>query len=496
MTSTLELSNLKKSLVKLKQQKLKRLARHSAFAFAQYVAPAEYQWGWHHAILYRYLDAFARKQIPLLIIEMPPGHGKSEGLSRNLPAYIHGRDPDARIIGTSYTQDLAAEMNRDVQRCIDGEKYRELFPNTRLGGSNVRALAGLPRRNADIFDVAGHRGYYKAAGIGVGITGRRFDYGLIDDPVKDRETANSPTMREAQWRWYNSVFRTRRARNAVIGIVGTRWHEDDLIGRIKSKAAENPRAPQPVVLTLPAIATDDRHPEDPRKPGEALWPWFKSLADLEQEQESDPLDFSALYQQNPRGEGAVEWDGALFPPSIWFDDWPNDLILRVIALDPSKGKDAKHGDYSAFAIVSISKDGSTIWVEGDLARRGTTQIVADGFGLAERFTRETSGILDGFGVEANAFQELLADDFIRYSKAAGFMLPIYKINNSVNKIVRIRRLTPHLTAKNIRFRATPGTRLLIQQMKGFPVGSHDDGPDALEMAIRLAWELWKGKRGK
>lgn len=478
------------------EEKCRRRARRNLFAFAQLVAPSDYQWGWHHNVLYRSLQTFAEKRIPLLIIEMPPGHGKSEGLSRNLPAFIFGQNRDARIIGTSHTLDLAAEMNRDVQRIMDGDAYRGLFPETRLGAQNVRTLSAMPRRNSDIFDITGARGYYKAAGVGVGITGRRFDYGLIDDSVKDRESANSPTFRDGQWRWYNSVFRSRAAKGAVIGIVGTRWHEDDLIGRIKKRAAENSKAPQPVVLTLPALMDDRRHPEDPRQFGEALWPWFKPKEELEQERESDPLDFTALYQQDPRAEGATEWGADLFPDSIWFDDWPDDLTLLVISLDPSKGKDSKHGDYGAFVALARDRAG-TLWVEAHLGRWPTTRIVAEGIEFSRRVKEEAGAHLEGFGVESDQFQELLADEFIRQTAAAGFTLPIYKMTTgNVNKEVRIRRLTPEFTRKKTRFRSTPGTRLLVEQLKQFPTGKYDDGPDAMEYARRLAIFIQNGKRAK
>jgi len=96
-------------------------------------------------------------------------------------------------------------------------------------------------------------------------------------------------------------------------------------------------------------------------------------------------------------------------------------------------------------------------------------------------------------VEANQFQHLLADEFTTATRDEGFILPVYKILNTVAKVVRIRRLTPELTSRNIRFRNTPGTRLLVEQMRHFPVADHDDGPDALEMARRLGQRLWAEK---
>lgn len=465
------------------------LARRHLGDFARHVAPDGYVWNWHHAVFYRWLDDFARGRRTRVIVEAPPGHGKSEGCSRNLPAYLFGVNPDARVIAASYTQDLAAEMNRDVQRIMDSPRYGELFPASRLGGTNVRSLSGKPRRNSDLFDIPGRRGYYRAAGVGVGITGRRFDRGIIDDPFKDREEANSAAHRERVWRWFTSTFFSRQAKGAGILITCTRWHEDDLVGRLKKLIAEGQIEPFDV-LTLPAVATDDPHPEDPRKPGEALWPWFRTGDQLEEMRRLEPRDFYALYQQDPRAEGGTEWPAECFPASIWFDDWPKDLVFLVFGIDPSKGKRASSGDYSAIVALGRSRDG-TLWVEADLARRPTTRIVADGIDMAARVSAETGLPADGIGVESDQFQELLADEWLRVSRSTGFTAPVYKmLTGGVEKETRIRRLTADVTTKNFRFRATPGTRLLVRQLQQFPVGDHDDGPDGLEYARRLAVTLW------
>jgi predicted phage terminase large subunit-like protein len=181
-------------------------------------------------------------------------------------------------------------------------------------------------------------------------------------------------------------------------------------------------------------------------------------------------------------EGA-EWPPEYFPDSMWFDDWPNDLTIKVMSLDPSKGKDAKHGDYSA--LVKLGRDrGGMLWCEADMARRPTSQIVGDSIDQSRGFQP------DAFGVEVNQFQELLADDIAEQSQESGIMLPIVPIDNRINKQVRIRRIGPLLARGAIRFRAGhPGTELLVMQLREFPEGNYDDGPDALEMALRImtAW---------
>jgi hypothetical protein len=165
-----------------------------------------------------------------VIVEMPPRHGKSEGTSRRLPAFLFGAAPAARVVLACHTADLAQEMSRDVRNVLDGDAYRAVFPAAGL------TKGRRDRERADLFDVAGG-GSFKAVGIGGGLSGRGFTHGVIDDYVKDREEANSPAHRERVWRWYTSVFHTRQAKDAGILITATRWHEDDLIGRLKRKVA-------------------------------------------------------------------------------------------------------------------------------------------------------------------------------------------------------------------------------------------------------------------
>ena len=227
---------------------------------------------WHHRLLCEYLDDFTKKKIRRLMVFMPPRHGKSELVSRKLPAYIFGCNPDANIISTSYSADLAQRMNRDVQRIIDSPAYGELFPETKLFGKNIRTVTGHALRNSDIFEIVGHRGSYRGAGVGGGITGMGGDYIIIDDPIKNREEANSSTYRKKLWEWYTSTLYTRQEKEGSILITLTRWHEDDLAGRLLELAEKDPQADQWEVLLLPAVAEKERHPRDPRQEGEALWP--------------------------------------------------------------------------------------------------------------------------------------------------------------------------------------------------------------------------------
>lgn len=174
----------------------------------------------------------------------------------------------------------------------------------------------------------------------------------------------------------------------------------------------------------------------------------------------------------------AEWPGEYFPDSIWTDYWPKSFMAAAMALDPSKGKDARTGDYSAFVFAGVDTDWM-IWIDANLAIRPTPQIVEDGFQLFSEWRPQA------FVVEINAYQELLGSEFLRVAAQKRVELPVYGINNSVKKEVRIRSVGPYLAKSRFRFRNNAGTRLLVQQLRDFPEGEHDDGPDALEMSIRM-----------
>jgi PBSX family phage terminase large subunit len=182
-----------------------------------------------------------------------------------------------------------------------------------------------------------------------------------------------------------------------------------------------------------------------------------------------------------------EWPAEYFGPAIWFDEFPTDLVLKTIALDPSKGRDSKSGDYSAFVLLGRSSDGM-LWCEADLGFWTAEQIVDQAIDWQGRF------LADAVAIEANVFQSLLASQVATVSQARGIMVPVVPIVNTVNKQVRIRRLGPFLARGGIRFRNTKGTRLLVEQLRDFPMALHDDGPDACELALRLMIQWWNDRQ--
>lgn len=232
-------------------------------------------------------------------------------------------------------------------------------------------------------------------------------------------------------------------------------------------------------ISLPAFAAAD----DPlgRAAGEPLWPERFDGAALERIRGVvGPRTWSALYQQTPSLEGFAEWPAELFGPSIWFDAWPADLHLRVVSLDPSKGKRDGYGDYSAIVKVGVCSRGIA-WVDADLERRPVPRMIEDVLKHVSEFQPQV------VVVESNQFQELVGVELGRLVTERGFSTTVFPLENHLPKVTRIRTLGPRLTSGKLKFRAgSPGARMLVEQLQEFPLGSHDDGPDALEMALRVA----------
>jgi predicted phage terminase large subunit-like protein len=220
-----------------------------------------------------------------------------------------------------------------------------------------------------------------------------------------------------------------------------------------------------------------------------LWPEVEDLYSLMRLRlQSGHTAFEREKQNSPINPDLCEWPESYFDENIWFDAWPSNLVVKTMALDPSKGSDARTSDYSALVLLGMDRNG-IIYVEADLARRPTPEIVAHGTEWFRRFQPHA------FACESNQFQDLLGVqfevEFRRQNLLAARPVPI---ENRVPKIVRIRSLGPFLSTRRLRFKSnSPSTRMLVEQLMQFPIADHDDGPDALEMAINLANQIIIGR---
>lgn len=328
----------------------RRAARVKLSAWMEY-RDAGLQPAKHHQLLIDHLEAVERGEITRLMVCMPPGSAKSTYTSVEFPPWFLGRNPALNIIAASHTQELAERFGRRVRNIVGSDEFRAVYG---FGLSADSTAAGR-------WDTE-KGGEYYAAGVGGSITGRRADLVVIDDPVKSREDADSERSRARAWEWYVNDLLTRLKPGARQIVVMTRWHEDDLGGRILERERD-----KWTVLELPMEAMTN----DPlgRKPGERLWPeWFTD--DMVQAAKQDPRSWNALYQQQPAGE-----DGDYFKAE-WFaeyDKLPSGLTYfgsSDYAVTDGGGDYTVHGvfgvDHSSNVYVVDMWRGQTaadVWIE-------------------------------------------------------------------------------------------------------------------------------------
>ena len=437
-------------------------ARKGLSYFTLHTKP-DYLLGWVHKEICDELDRFlqdvADKKSPRLIITMPPRSGKSELVSRRFPAFALGRNPELQIIATSYSSDLSQRFNRDVQRVIDDEKYFDLFPNTRLSNSRVRTDSrGSYIRTSDLFEIVGHAGAYRSCGVGGGITGQGADILIIDDPIKDRAQAGSKTIRDSIWDWYTSTAYTRLSPGGGVIVMATRWHTDDLIGRLIQRMGEGDTFR---IVNYPAIA---EHDELHRKAGEALHPERYPLSTLLQIQKTiGSRDWEALYQQHPVPDG-----GALFKLE-WFRRWtatslPPEFDHTLMSWDMTF-KDSKNSDYVVGQVWG--KKGPNFYlldqVRGQWDFVKTKEMVRV---LAQKWPRVVRKLVEDKANGSAVISELK-------STVSGFV----PITPTESKEARASSVTPYFEAGNVFIpedSAAPWVPHYVSELLEFPAGSHDD----------------------
>ena len=458
-------------LRRIQNEILRRRAKTHLSDFIRYLHP-DYMMGWVHQEICDTLDKFIAdiraRRAPRLIICMPPRSGKSEIVSRNFPAYAFGVNPDLQIIACSYSADLTSRFNRDVQRLIDNEKYYSVFPDTTLNAQNVATSSkGKFIRTSDLFEIVGHKGAYRSTGVGGGITGQGAECLIIDDPFKDRAEADSATIREKVWDWYTSTAYTRLSDGGGVIVMATRWHQDDLIGRL-IRHMQDGDGEQFTVIEYPAIA---EHDEPHRKTGEALHPERFSLERLLTTQKTiGARDWAALYQQHPVPDGGAvfkldtfkRWDERNKPPK--FD--------RLIGSWDLTFKDSKSSDYVV----------GQIW-----GTKGIDYYLLDQVRGQWDFTKT----LDVFVQLAKKYPSVnrwLIEDKANGSAIISMLKKhihgVTAITPTESKLERAYSVTPMIECGNVYIpESAPWLPAYEDELLSFPAGAHDDQVDCTTQAL-------------
>ncbi|MCP4666981.1 MAG: terminase, partial [Deltaproteobacteria bacterium] len=265
----------------------------------------KYEFNWHHGVLIDLLQSLAFTKNRRVMVFMPPRFGKSELVSRRFPAWLLGRKPDTRVMGCSYSANLATMFSRDVQRIMESKEYHSIFPDSLIPNSEFAKEHpdnNKYKRTNSYFEIIDFSGYLLSVGVGGSITGLGADLLVIDDPVKNEEEALSETYQEKVFGWYNSTAYTRLEKGANVVICQTRWHKQDLSGKLIEEMEFG--GDKWEIINLPALAVEQKAACDPRKTGDPLWPNKFNLDRMEKiKKQVGSRVWSALYQQNPVIEG-------------------------------------------------------------------------------------------------------------------------------------------------------------------------------------------------
>ena len=248
--------------------------------------------GWFQKEVARILQNYYAKMMagkrPMEVIQAPPQHGKSLQVV-DFIAWVSGRHPELKTFYASFSDRLGVRANGQIQRMLDNPKHARIFPDLKI--IRPGAIGTGYQRNRDQIDFIGKGGYFRNTTIQGPITGEGLDFGVLDDPIKGRQAANSPSVRDGSWDWLTDDFFTRFSEDGAFLSILTRWHVDDPIGRL---AEQNPNL---AIHSFKAIATED---ERFRKKGEPLFPEHKSLEFLLQRKGIlSEASWESLYQQSP-----------------------------------------------------------------------------------------------------------------------------------------------------------------------------------------------------
>lgn len=453
----------------LLQLRTLQVSRLSLLEFTTFTFP-QYEVNWHHELICDVLDRFVHtNKIPRLMIFAPPRMGKSELVSRRLPAFILGQNPDARIIACSYSADLANMMSRDVQRVIDSDEYNCLFPETKLPGEAKGDSKWV--RTTEFWEIPKRRGKYRAAGVGGGITGMGADYLIIDDPIKNQEEADSETHRKKIWDWYTTTAYTRLEKNGKVCLMLTRWHEGDLAGKLLEQMKKDPDADKWVVLTLPAIAEEPLHPRDPRKVGDPLWPNKYSLQRMNAIKGTIGLrPWHSLFQQRPSSA-----EGGILKKIHWkyYDQMPQKFDQIIHSWDLTF-KDKTTSDYVAGQVWG--RVGANCYLLDYLKERlSFTATLAAVRQMASKWPQGRRKL-----VEAKANGDAVVD--VLKNEIQGLIL----VEPKGGKVARVTAMSPLLEAGNLwlpKPEKAPWVNEFVDTCAGFPNVAHDDDVDAMSQAI-------------
>lgn len=416
-----------------------------------------WRWDWPHQLLiYQRLEKITEGNSTRSMIFMPPRHSKSETVTVRYTAWRMIREPKMNVILACYNQRLANRFSRKIR-----------------GIASERIALSKDRKAVDEWETSAG-GTLCAVGVGSGVTGFGADLIVIDDPVKNRAEAESPAYREAIWDWFNDDVYTRLEPNAAMVLIQTRWHEDDLAGRLLKEAANGGEHWD--VLSLPALAEESSAGSDPlrRLPGEALCPErFDRDALLRIKKHLGSYAFSALYQQSP-----VPRDGGLFKKK-WFN--------RIVEKAPEGLR-----WFRGYDLAVSTRTSADLTATFRCARDSNGDLyIADGFRDRIEYPEQRKKVIELMLAERNTMHGIeealhgraFIQELRRDAKLSG--IPLVGVRVDRDKFTRALAWAALAEAGRVVLVSGPWIEDFIDEVCTFPNGKHDDQVDAVSLAVQL-----------
>jgi len=471
--------------LKLQRKIHQSLARRKLTHFMTFVYP-EYDVEWFQRIVLGVLDEWIAGTKKKVAVFMPPQHTKSTMSSIISPAKILGEMPKSKVVVCSFSEKLASKFNRACQDIMDSKEFQSIYPGVILPAKGVETTNEL--RNNGYFETVGHKGFFKAVSIGGSLTGDPVDFGIIDDPIKDRKQANSKTYRDSIWDWYQDVFLKRLHNDSRQLMLFTRWHEDDLAGRIfnpKSEYYDAEEASEWTILCFQALK-EEKSPiegsldyEDPRQIGEALWESKHSQKKHEKTKRLNPTSFASLEQQRPSpAEGGIikrDWFNKIPISALPF----NPAIIRKDFWIDGAFTDKMENDESAQMSCSFYKGNLYIFNCHGVRKELNEYLTYIVPWLMQSGYRSTSEINIEMKASGYGFYSMLKSQ--KYGSKN-----CVKINSktvAMGKMTRAQNSQPTLASGKVFLVEGSWNQPFIDQCCNFPNDVHDDMLDLLCYAI-------------
>jgi len=416
--------------------------------------------------LQKFYDDLMSGKKPKLIIQAPPQHGKSTAII-DFIAWLSGKHPEFRIIYASFSDRLGVRANLSLQRIYEKKIYKSIFPKLTTNGNTITNVT--TQKNKNIIEYAGTDGYFRNTTVQGSITGETLDLGVIDDPLKGRETANSETFREKTWDWFTDDFLTRFDENAGFLMILTRWHIDDPAGRMIKLGGYK-------VVTYKAIAEED---EKCRKKGEALLPEHKSVDFILERKKTMTLEnFEALYQQNPiiKSGNLLKTDWLKYVNRQMIEDIS--FEKKFITVDTAL-KDKEINDYTVYSAFGLFDNKLYLLdIYRGKPRSKEREIIAKSF-----YNKNYSYPFQGMYIE----QKASGIDLYQRMTDDGYM--VYEIERNRDKVFRAEDVAPYIETFGLYIvDDLPYLDALISEYSSFPNSTHDDIVDTLIDGVEIAFK--------